>query len=224
VKKQYLDLMQIFEGYVRNYRRLNLSRIHNLSMFTQREIDYFANLGEMLGFDTFVEDAKFDKVKGRSRPMDLAWWKWDERIDKENYVYLAMHLERENQWNKDEDTIDKLFSETEEGFIPHNLVGIQYVESCDRINFLNNLIIQRNEIQKSHVLMVYRYYDGEYDVQRVSAYHFTPKGLSGIRNGICNQDEMGYWYMCFEEEYIPIQKKMEEFNENRRGNPILPKG
>jgi hypothetical protein len=73
VKKQRFDLMQFFEGYVRNYRRLNLSHVHNRSMFTQREVDYFANLGEMLGYDAFIEDAKFDKIKGRSRPMDLAW-------------------------------------------------------------------------------------------------------------------------------------------------------
>ncbi|MFV8830542.1 hypothetical protein [Alkalihalobacterium sp. APHAB7] len=83
MKKQYLDLMQFFEGYVRNYRRMNLSVAHNHLMFTKREIDYFANFGEMLGFDAFIEDSKFDKALGRSRPMDLSWWKWDER-DKEN--------------------------------------------------------------------------------------------------------------------------------------------
>jgi hypothetical protein len=200
-ENRYLDLMLFFEGCVRNYRRLNLSNIHNRSMFTQREIDYFANLGEMLGFDSFIEDAKFDKVKGRSRPMDLAWWKWDERIDKENYVYLALHLERENQWNKDEDTIAKLFSETEESFIPHNVIGIQFVESEDRIEYLNSILIKKNTLQKSNVLMVYRFYEAEYDLERVCAYHFTPTGLTEIRNAICKQDEMGYWFMCFEEEY-----------------------
>jgi hypothetical protein len=55
-------------------------------------------------------------AEGVQRPMVLAWWKWDQRIDKENYVYLALHLERENQWNKDEDTIDKLFSKTDWNF------------------------------------------------------------------------------------------------------------
>jgi nucleosome binding factor SPN SPT16 subunit len=88
-------------------------------MFTKREIDYFANLGEMLGYHVFVEDYKFDKIMGRSRPMDLSWWKSDERIDKENFVYLALHLERENQWNNDVDTIEKLFAKTDEGFVPH---------------------------------------------------------------------------------------------------------
>ena len=212
MKKQYLDLMQFFEGYVRNYRRLNLSRIHNRSMFTQREIDYFANLGEMLGFDSFVEDAKFDKVRGRSRPMDLAWWKWDERIDKENYVHLAMHLERESLPNKDEDTIDKLFSETEEGYVPHNAIGIQYVESSDRIKYLNALVMQKNAVQKSNALMIYRYYDSDYDLERVRACNFTSAGLFENRNAICKQDELGYWFMVFEEEYASIQVSEENRN------------
>lgn len=44
---QIHPLMSFFEGYVRNFRRLNLSSLHNRSMFTSREIDYFARLGRM---------------------------------------------------------------------------------------------------------------------------------------------------------------------------------
>nr|WP_259548299.1 hypothetical protein [Heyndrickxia oleronia] len=95
MEKQYFNLVQFFEGYVRNYRRMNLSYLHNVSMFTKREIDFFARLGEMLGFDAFIEDSKFDKLKGRSRPMDLSWWKWDARFEDEQFLYLALHLERE---------------------------------------------------------------------------------------------------------------------------------
>jgi len=158
-------------------------------MFTKREIDYFANLGEMLGFDAFIEDSKFDKSKGRSRPMDLSWWKWDARIDDENFLYLTLHLEREFISNKDVETIEKLFSDTEESYIPHNVIGIQYIESADRIDYLNDLILQRNMIQQSNCLMIYRYYDSNLDLERVCAYTFTPKGLNKVRNAICNQDD-----------------------------------
>ncbi|MCK1997514.1 hypothetical protein MPH47_09820 [Psychrobacillus psychrodurans] len=207
MEKQYFNLMQFFEGYVRNYRRMNLSQLHNRSMFTKREIDYFANLGEILGFDAFVEDSKFDKTKGRSRPMDLSWWKWDARIDDEHFLCLALHLERENVWSKDVDTIEKLFSQTEEGYIPHNVIGIQFIESADKIGFLNSLIIQKNAIQNSNALMVYRYYDAELEIERVCAYSFSPKGLSEIRTAICKKDDSGYWYMSFDEEYAPFQDK-----------------
>ncbi|MGD6818754.1 hypothetical protein [Metabacillus sp. 84] len=201
MNKQYLDLMQFFEGYVRNYRRFNLSKIHNRSMFTQREIEYFSKLGEMLGFDAFIEDSKFDRLKGRSRPMDLALWKWDKRKDHENYIYLALHLERENQWDKDEDTIDKLFSDTEEGYIPHNAIGIQFAESKERIEYLNSLIVEKNKEQKSNVLMIYRFYDIVSDLNKVEAYNFKPDKAYQVRTAICKTDEFGYWFMCFEEEY-----------------------
>ncbi|WP_175638332.1 hypothetical protein [Metabacillus schmidteae] len=207
MEKQYFNLMQFFDGYVRNYRRMNLSHLHNRSMFTKREIDYFANLGEMLGFDAFVEDSKFDRIKGRSRPMDLSWWKWDARKDKENFIYLALHLERENVWNKDVDTIEKLFSNTEEGYTPHNVIGIQYIESVERIDLLNELISKKNSIQKSNALMIYRYYESDYDIERVNAYFYTPSGLSESRQAVCKQDESDYWFMCFDEEFAPFQDK-----------------
>ncbi|MFJ6266299.1 hypothetical protein [Lysinibacillus xylanilyticus] len=205
MEKYYFNLMQFFEGYVRNYRKLNLSKLHNRSMFTKREIDYFANLGEMLGFDAFIEDSKFDKSKGRSRPMDLSWWKWDARIDEENFLYLALHLEIEFIFNKDVETIEKLFSDTEESYIPHNVIGIQYIESADRIDYLNDLILQKNMFQQSNCLMIYRYYDSDLDLERVYAYSFTPQGLNEVRNAICNRDDSGYWYICFDEDYVPLK-------------------
>lgn len=209
MEKQYFNLMQFFDGYVRNYRRMNLAKLHNRSMFTKREIDYFSNLGEMLGFDAFIEDSKFDKTMGRSRPMDLSWWKYDGRKDEENFLYLALHLEREFIWTKDIETIEKLFSDTEEGFIPHNVIGIQYIETVDRMNYLNDLIIQKNAVQNSNVLMVYRYYDAILDIERVYAYSFTPDGLMETRSAICDQDDSGYWFMGFEEEYVPFRNNKE---------------
>jgi hypothetical protein len=214
MEKQYFNLMHFFEGYVRNYRRLNLSKLHNRSMLTKREIDYFANLGEMLGFDSFIEDSKFDKSMGRSRPMDLSWWKWDARIDDENFLYLALHLEREFIWNKDVETIEKLFSDTKEGFVPHNVIGIQYIESANRIDYLNDLVLQKNTVQQSNCLMVYRYYDVDFDLERVCAYFFTPNGLHEVRNAICNQDESGYWFMSFEEEYASSFRTKDLLNQN----------
>nr|WP_318540031.1 hypothetical protein [Terribacillus saccharophilus] len=184
---------------------MNLSYLHNRSMFTQREIDYFANLGEMLGYEAYGEDTKFDSLKGRSRPMDLSWWKWDGRKDKENYSHLALHLERENVWRKDVDTIEKLFSETEDAYVPYNVIGIQLLESAERIEYLNELILRKNHVQQSKVLMIYRYNETEKDFDRVSAYFFDPAGLIEHRDAICKRDETGYWFMSFVEDYPPMQ-------------------
>lgn len=199
--KYYFNLMQFFEGYVRNYRRMNLSHLHNISMFTKREIDFFAQLGEMLGFDAFIEDSKFDKLKGFYRPMDLSWWKWDGRFNDEYFLYLALHLERESIPKKDVETIEKLFSQTEEGYIPHNVIGIQYIKSAERVDYLNELILRKNKIQKSNVLMVYRYPDEEFDLQRVRAYSISHEGLIEERKAILKYDQSGYCYMCFDDDF-----------------------
>ena len=77
------------------------------------------------------------------------------------------------------------------------------------MNYLNDLIIQKNAVQNSNVLMVYRYYDAILDIERVYAYSFTPDGLKETRSAICDQDDSGYWFMAFEEEYVPFKNNKE---------------
>lgn len=71
-----------------------------------------------------------------------------------------------------------MFSETEEGYVPENVIGIQYVKSQERIDFLNRKVIEKNSVQQSHVLMIYRFFDTIKKVERVHAYYFTPEGMT----------------------------------------------
>lgn len=193
--KEHFNLMQFFEGYVRNYRRFNLSTVHNRSMITQREISHFANLGEMLGFDSFIEDTKFDAARGRSRPMDLAWWKLDIDQSEEEYAFLALHLERENVRSKDMETIDKLFSETYANYVPHNVIGIQHIESVERMAFLNEEVACRNALQGSAALMVYWHYDREANKNYVYGEFFGPDSERESKQALCSSDAFGYLSM-----------------------------
>lgn len=85
--KEQFNLITFFEGYVRNYRKLNFYRTHNGSMYTRREIEYFASMGEILGYHVFVEDCKPSKLE-KSRLMDLSWWKFDAKKDPDNFTGL----------------------------------------------------------------------------------------------------------------------------------------
>src|SRR4051812_46877431 len=98
----HLQLMRIFDGYVRNYHSFNLTIHHGKHSFTMTEIEYFSRLGSMLGYHPFTED-----TSGREyRPMDLSWW---GRYEDDYWYDLILHLERENLFKKDEETLDKLF-------------------------------------------------------------------------------------------------------------------
>ncbi|WP_240035123.1 hypothetical protein [Neobacillus notoginsengisoli] len=49
--------------------------------------------------------------------------------------------------------------------------------------------------------MIYRYCDVEKELDQVSAYLFTPNKSIVERHAVCTQDDYGYWFMCFVEEY-----------------------
>ena len=68
-----LNLMKIFDGYVRNYHTFNLTMHHGKHSFTIAEIEYFSRLGSMLGYFSFTEDT----CNGSYRAMDLTWWEND---------------------------------------------------------------------------------------------------------------------------------------------------
>jgi hypothetical protein len=201
VSEKQFDLMNIFEGYVRNYRRMNLHQATNTSMFTKREIDYFANIGEMLGYFSFIEDSKPNLDYGRSRPMDLSWWKFDVEEDKERFSQLILHLERESNCLKSFETIDKLFCKTEEKYKPINVIGIQNVESAEKIEALNKMICDRNKLQNSYTLMVYRFHDKDIDIDRIKAFYIEKDSIIYSKSAISDTDKTGYWIMCFDEEY-----------------------
>lgn len=126
-KTMKLSLMKFFDGYVRNYHSLNLTIHHGRHSFTMTEIEYFSRLGSMLGFYPFTEDT----CNGSYRPMDLTWW---DDYDGEYWHDFILHLERENIFKKDFETLEKLFSKREN--VPQNVIGIINVHSKERVNEL----------------------------------------------------------------------------------------
>jgi hypothetical protein len=56
-------------------------------------------------------------------------------------------------WGKDVETVEKLFSKTEEGCVPTHVIGIQYIESEERIDYLNNMVLEKNREQQSGALI-----------------------------------------------------------------------
>ena len=64
-----LDLLKIFDDFVKDYHTLKLTNVHTKSSFTLKELNYFFELGQKRGYESFTEDKT-----GSSRLMDLSWW------------------------------------------------------------------------------------------------------------------------------------------------------
>lgn len=144
------DLKNIFIGYVKNYHTLNLIYPHGYSTFTMKEIDYFARLGCMLGYDTFTEDT----IDGTHRPMDLTWW---GDYDYTEWTTLVLHLERENSPVKAYETLEKL-SEYDKKYKPLNRIGIIRVENIRDMNDLQKTAIKL--FSTGNVLIIYQIWNG----------------------------------------------------------------
>jgi len=140
-----LNLMKLFDGYVRNYHSLNLTMHHGKHSFTMTEIEYFSRLGSMLGYYPFTEDT----CNGSNRAMDLTWW---DNYDGEYWHDFILHLERENYFYKDFETLEKLFSKRE--ITPENLIGII---SSPNLNRVDELLKQAKKMCKSdNAMLIFR--------------------------------------------------------------------
>ncbi|AYF04916.1 hypothetical protein bcgnr5378_13690 [Bacillus cereus] len=140
-----LNLMKIFDGYVRNYHTLNLTLYHGNHSFTMMEIEYFLRLGSMLGYYPFTEDT----CNGSYRPMDLTWW---DNCDGEYWYDFVLHLERENLFKKDVETLEKLFDEREQ--VPQNTIGIINVRNGDRVREL--VKVAQKMCKVDNALLIFR--------------------------------------------------------------------
>lgn len=141
-KKMQLNLMNLFDGYVRNYHTFNLTVNHGKHSFTMTEIEYFSRLGSMLGYHPFTEDT----CNGIYRPMDLTWWGDYDSTDG-YWNDFVLHLERENLFNKDVETLEKLFADRE--YVPGNVIGIMNVQNKDRIDHLIKLTKKMSSIENA---------------------------------------------------------------------------
>lgn len=185
--------MNLFEGYVRNYHTFNLTNQHGKHSFTMTEIEYFSRLGSMLGYHPYTEDT----CNGANRPMDLTWW-GDYDSANEYWHEFILHLERENLFDKDVATLEKLFSEREN--VPNNVIGIMNVPNKNRIDELVEMTKEMSSIENA--LLVFRtnstgknqvYFD------EVHAYLFNKNKLDATRKAFVTVVG-GILFMHFESE------------------------
>lgn len=146
-----MNLMKLFEGYVRNYHRFGLSYSHGRNSRTVSEIEYFTRLGLMLGYWSFTEDT----LNGTYRPMDLTWWD-DYDPKSEEWGRFVLHLEKENSPSKRDVTLEKLFS-LDRGILPENAIGILQIRKENHIDELLKKALDMCKL--SNTLLIFRLND-----------------------------------------------------------------
>lgn len=186
-----LDLMGIFEDFVKNYGSFRLTYAPVLSPFTLKELNYFYDLGYDSGYYSFTEDT----AGGEVRPMDLAWWD-DWRGD---FFYdLVLHLERENNYDKDKETLEKLF-QTGRKFPPTNAIGLITARSKRRITEL--LKIAQQICNVDNTLLVFRVVGSANTREERIAYVLQRGAVANDKTAYVTEDpKTGFLSMSLREE------------------------
>ena len=184
-------LKRLCEGYVRCYRTLNIRGPRNHGEFnpltdsraadaTHRELNFFGQLGEMLGFVARREVVRRDRTR-----WDLSW------VDIESEE-LFLCMESETFDNRADKAMDKLLR-TERSKAPCYLVGVLWLKE-DHFAKVKRAIFER---LKGRSLLLLAWVGPD-------MYHATglevivaSKGKVYTRQGKAEPDKDKYWYVRF---------------------------
>ncbi|WLV25856.1 hypothetical protein QR721_06545 [Aciduricibacillus chroicocephali] len=120
-------------------------------------------------------------------------------MDGDGWNTLVLHLERENLFRKDYETLEKLFVERE-AIIPEHVIGIMNVKSIERMQELIYLAQQMCKIE--NVLLVFRTpSSGKYNglCDEVYAYLLNNKNVIDTKVAYISEIS-GLLYMFYEDE------------------------
>lgn len=179
-------LQMIFNGYVTTYRKNNWHTTAKYSDMTHKELNFFIQLGESLGFMVRRE-------MNWSYPRDLCWC--DGATGDKPYLYL----ERENQDGQAEYTIEKILNPDNSRDIPI-LVSVFGNISKETLKNIKSLI--RNKLPESQYFLMISWPPENENVDEddndiVEGWIFS-KGQETVRTAKANMDKGGYWFIFFD--------------------------
>jgi len=175
-------LKRLCEGYIRSFRTLNLhSGTATWPDHTQRELAFFARIGEALGYT-----ARLDKDR-----MDLSWWDPDSGS-------LELYLERERLSDKaGRDTVSKLL-DSDESHRARYLVGIFGWLTEPGLATVRRAIGDRRD-DRPFVLIGWVGRD-ENSIVRIQSFVYSESTVF-TRAASAETDADGYWFARFSDEW-----------------------
>jgi len=174
-------LKRLCEGYVRNYRTLNLRTEAKPTDLTQRELSFFAQLGEMLGFGACLE----------AQRMDLSWHDLDTGE-------LVLHLERETEAGRVlSETLRKLLRAEELRQARYLAAVLGWVRE-EHLPAIKQTIAE--ELGDRPLLLIAWVGPTKDEAKRLEAFVFSGSEVHA-RLGKGEIDNARYWYAMFLEEW-----------------------
>ncbi|VYT63731.1 hypothetical protein [Clostridium tertium] len=185
-----LNLIDLYNGFVKNYENLSLNRSSQYEEITTKENKFFITLCKFLGYNiNYKRGETEDKRVIINFKYDYKECKYNKDID----------FIRETDMANDLFAVQKLSSELR--FNNNAIICILETFSDNRIDYLNNIILSSPNSIKNDLLLVYVIRDILSGVNYHHCYLLNESGISksfvvkikGNRNNILSASYMDEW-------------------------------
>ena len=177
-----LDLMIIFNGFIRNYINFGLNKESKSIDIVKQENRYFITLGKFLGFS--VTNKKNNNV----RNIEISWNEYE--FNTMSNSSEKMKILREIDLERDLLAIYNLIKISKEK--PKNsYIQIVEVSSNSRIDFFNKIILDSLVNEKNKFLIIYITRDVLKDFTYYNAYLFENSEITKHKIGFSSYDMEG---------------------------------
>lgn len=136
------NLMNIFNGFIRNYENFNLNINDKKEDFIKKENKFFIMIGQLLGFEVLSK-------KGKGIFENKIVW-----IDKDNDDKSVLFVVREDDLTEDLQNIQNIVTYLKEKN-DNSVINILETSSERRIEYLNNIILTSGLCIKKEILVIY---------------------------------------------------------------------
>lgn len=176
-----IDLMILFNGFIRNYINLGLNIGSKNTDIIKQENKYFITLGKLLGFLVISK-------KNNEDVTEITWK--DYEFNTISTSVTKINILREVDLSKDLLAIHKLINLVKE-YPNRGYVKILEVPSVNRIDFLNKIVTTSLENTKAEILIIYINRDVIKNTSYFNAYLFKNNEIIKNKIGISSIDEDG---------------------------------
>jgi hypothetical protein len=177
-----LDLMIIFNGFIRNYINFGLNKDSKSIDVIKQENRYFMTLGKFLGFSVI------NKKNNDIRNIEISWheYEFNTMSNSSEKLKILREINLENDLSAIYNLIKLIKEKPRKGYIQ-----ILETSSTNRIDFFNKIILKSLVKEKNEFLIIYITRDVIKDFTYYNAYLFENSEITKSKIGFSSYDKEG---------------------------------
>lgn len=189
-----INLMNIFEGLVRNYLKFNLTTKNTKIEILNKELNYISSVGNVLGYSSISTEIN-DESKIITDTIEIEWRNYDDERGISNDLFL--YFSEEIDLMKDISAITNLVNKINTKIEAQGFIQIIEVSSKERGSYLNKILQEAKRFKEIDVLIIYKVSNIKENTSNYYAYLFEEGNLIKQKNAYSYYDKFGFLKMKF---------------------------